>query len=279
MKKCTYCGAEYPDQSTRCMIDNQWLPDSEPSAPLPDEAEIRPSSSPKAFTEWEMRFIELLLVCLIAFGTSVLSSLHAVSSYYPDAAGSPGNYRWFYSLSREASCLWLLWYVLRRSGRTVRDLGMVWARTDVPWSILIRLIAFGAFEAVYHSVLALGNAGVIAAPASVNVNRHLFGDSVALLAFVFQLVNPFFEELIVRAYVMTEVKYLTNSWGKAIFVSTALQSIYHLYQGVPSALGHAAGFLVFSIYYAKTRRITPLILAHVYMDVMATAVYALHHPG
>ena len=40
--------------------------------------------------------------------------------------------------------------------------------------------------------------------------------------------------------------------------STLLQTSYHFYQGV---------FLVFSIYYARTNRITTIILAHLYMDV------------
>jgi membrane protease YdiL (CAAX protease family) len=94
---------------------------------------------------------------------------------------------------------------------------------------------------------------------------------------LFQFLNPFYEELIVRAYVITELKQLTNSVWKPIILSTLLQTSYHFYQGIPMALGEGAGFLVFSIYYSKTNRIAPIILAHLYIDVGATLYYFLIH--
>jgi membrane protease YdiL (CAAX protease family) len=83
------------------------------------------------------------------------------------------------------------------------------------------------------------------------------------------LINPFFEELIVRGYLMTEVKYLTRSSLIAIVVSTVLQTSYHLYQGVPLALSEGMMFLTYSIFYAKTNRIGPVVMAHLLADVFA----------
>ena len=60
----------------------------------------------------------------------------------------------------------------------------------------------------------------------------------------------------------------------AVLVSVAIQAFYHLYQGVPAALGHGATFLVFSLYYLRTRRIAPVVLAHLYMDVGALILTA-----
>ncbi len=97
------------------------------------------------------------------------------------------------------------------------------------------------------------------------------------MTFFFGFLNPFFEEIIVRAYLMTEVRQLTGSGAKAVMVSTALQMSYHFYQGVPMALSDGAAFLVFSLYYSKTRRITPVILAHLYMDVLGTLIFKIHH--
>ncbi len=67
---------------------------------------------------------------------------------------------------------------------------------------------------------------------------------------------------------MTEVKWLTNSTELAIIVSTVLQTSYHFYQGVPAALSYVATFLIFSIFYAKTNRILPTIIAHLFSDVI-----------
>ena len=85
----------------------------------------------------------------------------------------------------------------------------------------------------------------------------------------------FFEELIARAYLMTRLKRLTNSVTAAVLISTVLQTSYHFYQGGVRALSYVAVFLIFSIYYAKTNRVWPIILAHLYMDVGATVEYWL----
>ena len=97
------------------------------------------------------------------------------------------------------------------------------------------------------------------------------------MPFLCQFLNPFYEELIVRAYLLTEVRQLTGSATKAVILSTVLQTSYHLYQGGPSALSWGIIFLLFSIYYAKTGRIAPIILAHLYMDVIATMMYYHYH--
>jgi len=95
----------------------------------------------------------------------------------------------------------------------------------------------------------------------------LFYGGITFATLVAQVVNPFYEEIIVRGYLMTEVTDLTKSSTKAVLLSTALQTSYHFYQGIPAAIAHGGTFLIFSIYFARTRRIVPLILAHLYADV------------
>jgi membrane protease YdiL (CAAX protease family) len=85
----------------------------------------------------------------------------------------------------------------------------------------------------------------------------------------FLLLNPFFEELIVRAYLMTEIRELTGSATLAVIVSATVQTSYHLYYGWKGALAMGFMFLIFSIYYARKRRITPVILAHAVLDLAA----------
>ncbi len=287
MKKCPYCGKEYPDDVVRCLIDDEPLSGGE-QPPPPPESETDTSAAPPAseaavnllpavvLTDRQIRLFELILVCAIAFGTSILSSAYSFSGNLTSSSSS-GEYRWIYAILRQASCLGLLWYVLVRSGRTFFDLGFSWVRTDIGWSFVLRICGSAAFYAVYHTLYQTGLTSVDGTTSSAHVGRYLFGGHVAIMALLFQFLNPFFEELIVRAYVMTEVKHLTNSVGKAIFVSTALQTSYHFYQGAPAALAHGATFLIFSIYYAKTNRITPIILAHLYTDVGFTLLYFFHH--
>ena len=80
------------------------------------------------------------------------------------------------------------------------------------------------------------------------------------------LVNPIFEEVIVRAYAATELTVLLGNRWTAAVVTVLLQSYYHLYQGWRFAAAYAAGFAVFGAYFALSRRAAPIILAHMYLD-------------
>jgi membrane protease YdiL (CAAX protease family) len=56
--------------------------------------------------------------------------------------------------------------------------------------------------------------------------------------------------------------------------SSAVHGIYHLYKGVRAALSVTAGFFLFSIYYSCTHRLLPVVLAHLFIDVLALIAYA-----
>ena len=92
---------------------------------------------------------------------------------------------------------------------------------------------------------------------------------VSILGVLFLIINPFFEELTARAYVISEVQFFTSSRGLAVLFSVLLQSSYHLYQGLGPALLTIPLFAVFSLYYVKTKRILPVILAHMFFDFLA----------
>ena len=81
------------------------------------------------------------------------------------------------------------------------------------------------------------------------------------------LVNAFHEELIVRAYLMTEIITLTGSKTWAVILSIGFQCIYHLYYGWLGALSLAFMFLPFAIYFAITRRSLPIVVAHGLYDL------------
>ena len=90
----------------------------------------------------------------------------------------------------------------------------------------------------------------------------------------FSLLNPFFEELIVRAYLMTEIAGLTGSYALAVAVSIAVQLSYHLYYGWAGVAALFFQFLIFSLYYARWKRALPVIIAHGFFD-MSAALFRL----
>ncbi len=229
-------------------------------------------------TDRQLRSFELALVCVIAFAASILTSIHALLyGYSSQSSSSGGYYQWTISALHEIPALGLVWYVLQRRGKTFADLGLIWRAGDFWRSVILRLTGSLAFFAVYYVIYHIGFSNVSHSAASARVGQVLYGAGISIATFLFQFLNPFFEELIVRAYVMTEIKWLTNNTAKAVIISTLLQTSYHFYQGAPMALAHGATFLIWSIYYARTGRIAPIILAHLYSDVGYTLKYLLMH--
>jgi membrane protease YdiL (CAAX protease family) len=96
-----------------------------------------------------------------------------------------------------------------------------------------------------------------------------FGFGISALSIGFVCLNPFFEELIVRSYLMSEIFDLGGNAALAVLISVALQTSYHLYQGFANGVVTTTTFAVFSIYFWKTRRIAPVVLAHLCMDAYA----------
>ena len=288
MKKCSYCGKEYPDNVLHCLIDEQPLlgeeskavPREEPIVAHATLQSIDTSNNKSIISQWndrQMRVLELTLVCAVAFGGSILVSGYVLifGNSSVSGWGSSGALQWLHSLFNESISLVLLFYVLSRRGKSLSSLGLPREWKDIARSIAL---LFGGWLAVYAVYAVLYLSGLVALDhnaSNMRVADTLFGGGVFPVTFLFLFLNPFFEELIVRAYLMTEIRQLTNSASKAIILSTVLQTSYHLYQGVPLALSNGALFLVFSIYYTKTNRIVPIILAHLYCDVGSTLWFLL----
>src|SRR5262249_159021 len=85
--------------------------------------------------------------------------------------------------------------------------------------------------------------------------KLLFGAHIPAIAFVLVTINPFFEELIARAFLISELRSLLGSSAVAISASVILQASYHLYQGLGNATAYALLFFIMSVYYVQKRRI------------------------
>ncbi|MGA2301686.1 MAG: CPBP family intramembrane glutamic endopeptidase [Candidatus Acidiferrum sp.] len=91
----------------------------------------------------------------------------------------------------------------------------------------------------------------------------------SIVAIPFLLLSPFFEELIVRAYLMTEVIELTGSSTLAVALSVVVQFSYHLYYGWAGAISLSFFNLALALYYARSRCALPVIVAHGFLDFYA----------
>ena len=174
---------------------------------------------------------------------------------------------------RHSGGLMVCAYVLSRQGRSLQTLGLRWWR-NVVWIGLA--LASGKWLASHAMHTVLHDAGV-PTNSVPGLDQYLFGLTagaslgVRLAYSVYLIVHTaligLFEEMIVRAYLMSEIAFFTGSLPCAILVSVTFQTAYHLYQGWPAALCIAASFLVTAIYYASTGRATPVVLAHTFYDL------------
>jgi membrane protease YdiL (CAAX protease family) len=213
------------------------------------------------------RWFEVGLVLLVACSASIIGSIYTLKtgqSTMSLASNSP----WAYGILHETTSLLFLRYVLSRRGLSFRDLGLRWTFRDAGMGVLVAALSyvtyfFGSILVSmfqywhYHASFNLAHTG-----------RHFIGHpSMAFIPFCF--VNPFFEELIVRAYLMTEIADLTKSSILAVTISVAVQFSYHLYYGWAGACSLAFLFLTFALYYSRSRRALPIVIAHGIYDVTA----------
>ena len=127
---------------------------------------------------------------------------------------------------------------------------------------------------VLRDVWARSHVGSIRSPFAVRDLGHGptakdFFAHPPVVAIPFSLLNPFFEELIVRAYLMAEVIELTGSSTMAVALSVGVQFSYHLYYGWVGAISLSFFFLALALYYVRSRCAFPVIVAHGFLDVYA----------
>jgi membrane protease YdiL (CAAX protease family) len=235
----------------------------EPVASLPSVA------SPEGEPPKRLRALELGLVLLVVFSQLVAISVFAVLTGTTNLYGSsPGHAFTLVGILMELGGLALLGYVLFRQGRSFANLGLGFSWKDIPRSVLVIILGYVAFI-IWWIAIGLTYRLTGHALNSTPHNVDFLSSMLSVWGILFLILNPFFEELIARAYVISEIQFLTGSSTLAVLFSVLLQSSYHLYQGVIPALLTTSLFTVFSLYYVKTKRIMPVIFAHMFFDFLA----------
>lgn len=223
-------------------------------------------------TERTSRKFQLCLVLAVGFLIPFVRSLGIFLGWWHP--GPATSYRFVLRITVELVGLLCLYLVLSYQKKRFQDIGL---------SLKIRLSDLGHSFALFFGAL-LGSAilGLALKLLYVFLGRALrpqldraaiFGTALGFLPVLYVLLNPFYEELLVRAFLISEMEAIYRGTALAVLASVALQTSYHLYQGLPMALSHIPAFLLFSLYFVRTRRILPVILAHMLMDVSALAIY------
>lgn len=221
-----------------------------------------------------VRWIDLVFVVGVALWQPLFSSLAHSLGVFPLVA-THSNWRVVFSMFSEGAALAVLVYVLWNRGRGSGTLSRPGRWMDLPSGLALYAVTIVAAASMQFFVRYAWTALAGHEPPQVSVPGML-GMQASLVWMIFQFVNPWFEELIVRGFLMTEVSALVGV-RTAIIASTLVQTSYHLYQGPVNAMAVGTIFLFYSIYFARSRRLLPIIIAHTLQDVLAFAVYAHRH--
>jgi membrane protease YdiL (CAAX protease family) len=87
--------------------------------------------------------------------------------------------------------------------------------------------------------------------------------------------NAVLEEVVVVGYLVTRLRDLGWRLVWVVLASSVLRGSYHLYQGFGAFVGNAVMGVVFALFFIRTRRVWPLIVAHSLLDIVAFVGYSL----
>jgi len=122
---------------------------------------------------------------------------------------------------------------------------------------------------LYLLARALG-AAVDVVPAALG--EHWWSVPVLVLA---ALENSLVEEVIVVGYLLVRLEQFGWPPVALVAASALLRGTYHLYQGFGGFVGNLAMGVIFALVFLRFRRVGPLVVAHLLIDVCAFVGYAL----
>ncbi len=91
-------------------------------------------------------------------------------------------------------------------------------------------------------------------------------------------MNGILEEVIMLGFLFTRLRDLAWTPWAIIVTSAVVRGSYHLYQGFGGFLGNIVMGLAFGWVYLRWKRVGPLVVAHVILDLVSFIGYALVAP-
>lgn len=272
--------------------------------PVPAGGLIRSALSPRvALAQFAARFdpvtdprvrrllvAELVVVLLVTFGLSgayavldLISALLAPADLADQTAAlnvSRSEHSWLDLAYQALGVLRLLAWallplvLLAHSGIPARAVGLVRERPgrQVTWALALTAVIGVPGLALYLGAVA---AGVNLQVAASGLGETWWRPLVLVLS---AAGNGAAEEILVVGYLLVRLRQLGVPPWLALVASALLRGSYHLYQGFGGGVGNLAMGVVFALWWMRTRRLWPLVVAHTLLDVVAFLGYALLAP-
>jgi membrane protease YdiL (CAAX protease family) len=177
----------------------------------------------------------------------------------------------------EANLIYLLWYegialailipFLSARGWSRERLGIAASGRSTVLGLCLALLAYIAYAVIYNGAAAIFPGSTRSWEDLCLVAPHM---AVAPIIAV-SLMNPVFEELL-YGYLIAVLNDTRGFWF-AVNASVAVRLVCHLYQGAAGSLSIIALGLVFGCFYARTRKLWPLIVGHAVLDFIGLSTW------
>jgi membrane protease YdiL (CAAX protease family) len=205
---------------------------------------------------------EVLIVAVGAFGLPILGAIRYLSGSVPGAAITELRLRSL--LIHEPIVLVLVGGFLYLRGWTPQ-------RLTLPPRSIDALIGLGLALGIYAAYVVLWTIAAAARlqPMYPHGATALVSGHIAMVtAIAVCILNPFFEEIFVCGYVITVAKEHGHP-AIGINTSVAIRLAYHLYQGGVGVVAIVPFGLIMAIWYSRTQRLWPVLIAHALNDFVA----------
>jgi len=209
---------------------------------------------------------EFIIVISLAFGYFILGSLFSV--FHSSAHSIAFSESALVSLMTYEVIIFLaLSGFLIYRGWTPGEIGLKPHLRDVAAGFGLAVFAYVLYYTIYNLV----------APFMPHfTHTRPTGAGLTLLSVILvSLINPLFEEVFVCGYVINYFKRSKRGFWFAVNTSVALRLSYHLYQGAQGVVSIVPLGLVFTLWFARTGQLWPVIVAHAIFDFAALVPFAL----
>ncbi|MFW6597640.1 CPBP family intramembrane glutamic endopeptidase [Propionibacteriaceae bacterium Y2011] len=91
-------------------------------------------------------------------------------------------------------------------------------------------------------------------------------------------MNGILEEVIMLGWWYVRGRQLGWNWAVVIISSALVRGTYHLYQGFGGFVGNLIMGLIFGVVFVRCKRVMPLVIAHILLDIVSFVGYTLAAP-
>ena len=210
---------------------------------------------------------EFCLIVLLAFGLFSVASVRALFGPLTGRAALLfDDHRVWTLLIYQISVAPVIIYILWERGWKWHDFSVRISPRGVLQGLGLAVVAFMLLKAAL--ILSSSVASAATAP-GLGIAPAMGSGALAMGGMLgAAIVKAIFEEVLVCGYV---VQSLRGRFGIALAVnaSIALRMSFHLYQGPGAFLAFAVFGLLFTLFYIRTGKLWPLIVAHALLEAVA----------